>query len=336
MGEKIKINKNKIIKGIILIVVLTVVYFALAYAMDPKIKIIPKFYSRILQVALINTILALSLNLVLGITGQLSMGHAGFMAIGAYASALMSVKVGAPFVVGMIVGGIVAAIIATIIGLPILRLKGDYLAICTLGFGEIVVSLLQNVEFLGGARGLSVPSNSADVSFRWVYITLILTVFIIRNLVRSSHGRAILSVREDEIAAESMGINTTKYKVLSFAIAAFLAGVAGALFAHFQGFIEPKAFNFLKSTDIIIYVVAGGMGSLSGTFVSTGILTFLPEVLRNLNEGFYQYRIIIYALLLIFIMIFRSQGLMGRKEFSDLKIFKKRKKVVDDNVTINS
>jgi branched-chain amino acid transport system permease protein len=299
-------------------------------------RIISSYYSRIIMVVCVNIILAVSLNLVLGFTGQLTLGHAGFMSVGAYTAAILSMKLQTPFIVSLLLGAFMASIFAVIIGYPILRLKGDYLAICTLGFGQIIMVLIQNIEFVGGPRGLTgIPSKT---NFIWVYFVMVLSILVIRNIIKSSQGRAIMSVREDEIAAEAMGINTTKYKLLSFVIAAFFAGLAGGLYAHYYSFIDPKSFDFLRSTEILTFVVFGGMGSISGSVVAAGALTFLPEILRNLSDVMKDYRIIIYSLLLIVMMIFRPQGLLGTKELPDIiKGLKKlSKKGGDKDVTAKS
>lgn len=277
--------------------------------------IIDMYYTRILTLVGINIILAVSLNLIIGFTGQLALGHAGFMSIGAYTAAMFTMKTGMPFALALLIGGIFAAFVGFIIGLPTLRLKGDYLAITTLGFGEIIRVVINNIDALGGARGLAgIPPKT---TFAWVFGATIFTGLIIYNIIHSSQGRAMVSVREDEIAAEAMGINTTKYKIMAFVIGSFLAGIAGGLYAHYVNFIDPNSFNFLKSVDIVTYVVLGGMGSLSGSVIATTLLTFLPEVLRAFNE----YRMIVYPIALILIMRFRPQGLLGAKEVS-LKMFR--------------
>lgn len=276
--------------------------------------ILDSYYARILTVVCINIIMAVSLNLIIGFTGQLALGHAGFMSIGGYTAAMFTLKLGLPFPVVIILGGIFAAAVGVLIGLPILRLKGDYLAITTLGLGEIIRVAVQNLDSLGGASGL--PGIPYKSTFPWVYFIMVLSILVIYNIIHSTQGRAMISVREDEIAAEAMGINTTKYKILAFAIGAFFAGIGGGLYAHYIMFMDPLSFNFLKSFDFVTYVVLGGMGSLTGSVLSAGVLTFLPEVLRAFND----YRMILYPIALILIMRFRPQGLMGSKELS-LKVF---------------
>jgi branched-chain amino acid transport system permease protein len=212
-------------------------------------------------------------------------------------------------------GIVVAGVLAALIGYPILKLQGDYLAICTLGFGEIIKVCIQNIEYLGGARGISaIPSKT---NFTTVFICLVICFAVIKNLVRnSSKGRAILSVKEDSIAAEAMGVDTTKYKMIAFVIGCGMAGLSGGLYAHFNSYIDPPTFNFSYSFTIMTYVVLGGMGSLSGTILGTFILIILPELLRSLSPVMKDYRMLIYAILLITMMLFRPQGIMGTREIT--------------------
>lgn len=286
--------------------------------------ILDSYYARILTIVCINIIMAVSLNLIVGFTGQLALGHAGFMSIGGYTAAMFTMKLHLPFLIVIIIGGIFAAAVGVLIGLPILRLKGDYLAITTLGLGEIIRVAIQNLDSLGGASGL--PGIPYKSTFPWVYFIMVGSILIVYNIIHSTHGRAMISVREDEIAAEAMGINTTKYKILAFSIGAFFAGVGGGLYAHYIMFMDPTSFNFLKSFDFVTYVVLGGMGSLTGSILSAGALTFLPEVLRAFND----YRMVLYPIALILIMRFRPQGLMGSKELS-LKVFNNLLKRSDKN-----
>jgi branched-chain amino acid transport system permease protein len=267
----------------------------------------------ILMLIGINIILAVSLNLVNGHTGQFSLGHAGFMAVGAYASTAITLytSVGRSlpgplaFIIALVVGGLAAALFGLIVGVPSLRLKGDYLAIVTLGFGEIIRVVIQNTEALGGPRGLSgIPAHT---NFFWAFALASITIYVIASLVDSTYGRGFLAVRDDEVAAEAMGINTTKYKVIAFVIGAFFAGIAGGLYAHYIQYITPEGFNFLKSVDVVIMVILGGMGSTIGVTVAAIGITVLNEFLRSAE----QYRMIIFALLLIVMMILRPQGLIG-------------------------
>lgn len=266
-------------------------------------NIINAYYKRILMTICINIILALSTNLIINFTGQLTLGHSAFMAIGAYAAAAVYLKTGMPFFVALIIGSIVAGLFGFLIGLPTLRLKGDYLAITTMGFCQIIVVVIQNIPQFGGAQGLTgIPGKT---TFAWVFFSMILTILVLHHVVNSRQGRAMVSVREDEIAAEAMGVNTTRYKVMAFTLGAFFAGLAGGLWAFLMMFIEPTQFNYFKSIDLVIYVVLGGSGSFAGCIASTGILTFLPEVLRFLGD----LRMVIYPLLLIVIMILRVKNI---------------------------
>ncbi|MCB0711221.1 MAG: branched-chain amino acid ABC transporter permease [Ignavibacteriae bacterium] len=277
----------------------------------------------------ISMILAASLNLINGFTGQFSLGHAGFMAIGAYtASALTTLVFGSAegvtqellFLVVLLAGGITAAIAGLLIGIPSLRLKGDYLAIVTLGFGEIIRVILQNIEPLGGSLGISgIPRYT---TFIWTFGILAVLIFISENLMRSTYGRGFLATRDDEIAAESVGVNTTKYKVIAFVIGAFFAGVAGGLYGHYNSLIRPLDFGFLKSVEIVVMVILGGMGSTWGVLLAAALLTYLPEALRKIDlfgVSLSDFRMTIYSLALILLMIFRPQGLLGNfnpKEFA--------------------
>jgi branched-chain amino acid transport system permease protein len=294
------------------------------------------YYFSVIMFAGINVILAVSLNLVNGFTGQFSMGHAGFMAVGAYGSAyltttlqasspeLMSGPMGSVvFLASLFVGGGLAAIAGYIVGLPSLRLRGDYLAIVTLGFGEIIRVLLLNTDAVGGARGM--PSILGLASFGWVYTFAVLTIFVVWRILHSAHGRAFLSVREDEIAAQSMGVNTTSTKVRAFVLAAFFAGIAGGLFAHYLRFINPSTFDLNRSFEIIIMVVLGGMGSVTGSVFAGAFLTLLREGLRELQQvTLIDLRMVIYSLFLIILMLTRPNGVFGTKELPDF--FKRSKK----------
>lgn len=327
MQTKIKGNEKNVninlVKTIYIKYALTLVVLALTYGILMFLVnqgIIDNYILRIMKQVGIFVIAALGLNLILGFTGQFTMGHAAFMSIGAYGSAIMTKNFNMPFPIALIVGVILAAILAAIIGYPILRLKGDYLAICTLGFGEIVKVIIQNVDYVGGARGIS--SIPTKTSFLIVFFGVALCYAILKNLIHSSKGRAIMSVREDEIAAEAMGINSTKYKMIAFIIGSSMAGLSGGLYAHFNTFIDPASFNFAKSIELITYVVLGGMGSLSGTVLGTTILIYLPEALRGLSSVFKDYRMLIYAFLLVLMMIFRPQGILGTREISVANIIK--------------
>jgi branched-chain amino acid transport system permease protein len=297
----------------------------------------------------INIILAVSLNLVNGYTGQFSLGHAGFMAVGAYAAASWSNHLD-PFILNMLggpqnglatnlalllsmsFGGLLAAIAGIAVGIPSLRLKGDYLAIVTLGFGEIIRTAILNTDFLGAARGLRVSGNYTNLF--WTFGTAAVAIYVVLGMVNSTFGRGFLTVRDDEIAAEAMGINSTRYKVLAFVVGALFAGMAGALFGHFTLFLTPEGFNFFKSVDVVVMVILGGMGSTTGVILAAILLTILPEVLRALAhtdfiaasqtaiesvvkihlpplQGLLENRLILYSVLLIIMMLTRPQGLFG-------------------------
>jgi branched-chain amino acid transport system permease protein len=308
---------KKLVKYIIMIAIVLAIFGVIQIL--SVTELLNGYYISIIIYICIYIIMALGLNLVLGYTGQLSLGHAGFMSIGAYAAATLTMKFQMPFIVAIVVSGIVAGIFGFLIGFPVLRLKGDYLAITTLAFGEIIRVVINNIDYLNGPRGIVGIPNNTD--FPWAYFIMIISLIVIYNVIHSSHGRAMISVREDEIAAESMGVNTFKYKILAFVIAAFFAGVAGALYAHVNTVIKPTDFGFLKSVDFVIYVVAGGMGSLTGSILGVIILVLLPEVLRPLQD----IRMVMYPVLLIVLMLFRPQGIMGMKELS-FKVFKKKKR----------
>lgn len=299
-------------------------------------KIGPYYFDILISIG-INIILAVSLNLVNGYTGQFSLGHAGFMAVGAYASAWLTLTFGfvlgsqtfattTTFVLALAAGGLAAAVAGLAVGIPSLRLRGDYLAIVTLGFSEIIKVVIQNAEPLGAQRGLG--GIIQHTNFFWTFAVAALTIYVVLTLVHSTYGSGFLAVRDDEIAAEAMGINTTKYKVLAFAIGAFFAGVAGGLYAHFKQFIHPEGFNFLRSVDIVVMVILGGMGSTVGVCVAAILLTILPEWLRTVSDypwlpewlrDIAENRMILYSLLLIILMLTRPQGLFGTLRFKRKK-----------------
>ena len=266
----------------------------------------------------INIILAVSLNLINGYTGQFSLGHAGFMAVGAYTSAAVSIFLGPHFLarlggggaaiallffIALLAGGTVAAVAGLLVGAPSLRLKGDYLAIVTLGFGEIIRVIFRNIPALGGALGLNgIPGYT---NLFWVFAFAALTVYTVTAMVNSTYGRGFLAVHDNEVAAEAMGLNPTKYKLVAFLTGAFFAGIAGGLYGHFKFSIDPKGFDFIKSIEIVVMVILGGMGNTVGVIIAAVILTLLPEVLRPVAD----YRMIVYSLLLIVLMLTRPQGL---------------------------
>lgn len=266
----------------------------------------------------INIILAVSLNLITGFTGQFSLGHAGFMSIGAYTCAIITLRnpTTSGFVAGVFAGALMAALVGFVVGLPTLRLRGDYLAIATLGMAEIIRIVFLNLDITNGAAGLSnIPEFT---NWMWLFIFTSGTVLIVTNFINSSHGRACISIREDEIAADAMGINSTRYKVTAFVIGAFFAGIAGALYASRFYFLKPDAFGFLKSIDILVIVVLGGLGSISGSIIAAILLAIITSYLQSFPE----IRMVIYSVTLVVIMLFRPQGLMGSEELSK-SMFKK-------------
>lgn len=292
------------------------------------------YLQQILYYVAINIMLATSLNLVMGYCGQFSLGHAGFMAVGAYVSALLSLNFqffhGAfeflNFPIYAIGGGLCAAAAGFVVGMPSLRLRGDYLAIVTLGFGEIIRVVLLNLDVVGGARGLyGIPGRTDFVACFHAFFWAGATVLLLWRLVHSSYGRAFLSVREDEIAAECMGINTTRTKVMAFVISSFFAGCAGSIFAHTTNSLNPASFQFVKSVDVVIMVVLGGMGSLTGSVIGAILVTVLPEALRPLQEYTHvDLRMVIYSLTLILLMILRPSGLLGSREWTQFKFWRRR------------
>lgn len=275
--------------------------------------IISAYYEITLVTILINIILAVGLNLIIGFSGQFSLGHAGFMAIGAYTAGIITkyFPTYTGLFLGILAGVILTSIVALIVGIPTLRLKGDYLAIATLGVAEIIRIVIVNMQSVtNGAAGLSgIPYLS-----KWalIYVFTVLTILLVANYTQSSPGRATIAIREDEIAAESMGVNTTKYKTIAFILGAATAAIGGALHASYFSVIRPGDFTFNKSVDVLIIVVFGGIGSITGSVVAAILLGFLNVFL----QPFGALRMIIYALALIGIMIFKPSGLLGNKEFT--------------------
>ncbi|ATW28670.1 branched-chain amino acid ABC transporter permease [Candidatus Formimonas warabiya] len=272
-------------------------------------NILPPFYQLTLILMCIYALLATSLNMINGITGQFSIGHAGFMAIGAYVSAIMTVNFHMPLIIALLSGAIVSAIAGFLIGLPSLRLYGDYLAIATLGFGEIVRIFFTNLDYVNGASGFTVPST---ITWTWTFGALVISLLFMLNYINSTFGRACISVRENEIAAGTMGINTTKYKVIAFVFGSFFAGLAGAIYANYMFLVQPNTFSFLKTFDILVMVVVGGLGSMTGSIVGAVVMTGVSAALAGIPE----WRLVITALIMIIMMLFRPQGLLGTKEFT--------------------
>ena len=307
-------NKKNIVLALIAVIIYVVI-FSLA-----QFGVLSRHTQSLLVPIGVNIILAVSLNLTVGFLGELTLGHAGFMSVGAYAGCLFTIYCNLPvwieFPLALIIGGLVAAIFGVIIGIPALRLNGDYLAIVTLAFGEIIRSVLNNVKFTGGAGGLKGIDKTGN--FTIAYILVILTLIVITNVVRSRHGRAIMAIRDNIIAAQSVGINIVYYKLVAFVGAAFFAGVAGVLYGHNLGILKPSTFDFNKSIEILVIVVLGGMGNITGSVIAAIIITLLPEVLRDLAD----YRMLIYSIALIVMMLFSSNPTLV--EFRK-KIFKTKK-----------
>ena len=291
------------------------------------------YYARILYLIGINITLAVSLNLINGLAGQFSIGHAGFMAVGGYSATFVTVYYGRAIAglfgsslddaagaavvmtISLLTGAAAAALAGLAVGIPSLRLRGDYLAIVTLGFSEIIRVIILNIPAVGGATGFTAAIPLTN--FFWIFGVALLTIVIVRNIATSTFGRVLATIRGDEIAAEAMGISTTRYKVLAFVISAALAGVAGGLSGQlFANPLNPQNLNFVRSIEIIVMIVIGGIGSISGAVFGATTLTILPEALRRLDQQFPGLRMVTYALLLILTMIFRPQGLFGRREFS--------------------
>ena len=290
-----------------------------------SMRILNAYYIQVMMFAGINIMMTASLNLVNGFTGQFCIGHAGFMSLGAYGAAVVttivfhgkSIPAAAHvpvFLLSLLTGGCVAALVGALIGLPSLKLKGDYLAIVTLAFGEIVRAILRLIRPIGGARGMIGIPNYSNLA--WILFFVTVTLYLLRNLIYSPYGRAFLAIRDDEIAADAMGINTTRYKLISFCVAAFIAGVAGGLYAHVLAFIQPDSFSFTKSSDFLVYLYAGGSGSLTGSVLGATLLTVLPEILRFLAD----WRLAVYAVILVVVMLYRSEGLCGGKELPFMRI----------------
>ena len=290
-------------------------------------NLLSTYENKVLLTVGINIILAVSLNVATGYLGQLPLGHAGFMAVGAYTCALFTkyspLPDGISFALGLALGTLMAGLFGVLIGIPALRLTGDYLAILTLGFGEIIRITLNNIDdVLGfklfyGAKGLkNIPKYSNYIN---VFVCVVITCFAIHAMMKSRHGRAILAIRDNEIAAESCGIQTTYYKVMAFSFSAAFAGLAGGLYACYLGVLDPSTFGFMKSIEILVMVVLGGMGSMLGSILSATVLTILPEATRS----FESYRMVVYSMVLILMMIFRPGGLLGSYDFSMSRVVDK-------------
>lgn len=290
--------KKKLVKSLILALLMAAIpYIVLTVLMSSGI--LNSFWAGIIMLCGINIILAVSLNLATGYLGQLTLGHAGFMAVGAYVSAILSIYLQWPFLLTLVIGALAAALIGIIVGVPSLRLKGDYLCIITLAFNEIIRVIIVNLKVTNGSRGLI--GTPSETNFTYVYLIAAITIFVVYSIVHSRHGRAIISVREDETASELSGINITYYKILAFVISAFFAGAAGALYSHYIPVLVPKYFDYNKSVEILVMVVLGGMGSMSGSIIAAIALTVVPSLLIS----FSNYRMLIYAIVLIAAMLLK-------------------------------
>ena len=331
-------NKKNFVNKVVLPGALAIVAAVVPFVLS-QINLLDGYSAQILIMCAINAIMALSVNIICGITGQLSLGQAGFMALGGYATILLTDMAHLPLPVSIILAALITAFFGFLIGFPTLRLEGDYLAIVTLAFGEIIRVVLVNLKDLtGGPNGKQFNTTLTffdGPAFFVITGILILIIILLQNFIRSTYGRAILAVREDEVAANANGIGVFKYKMIGFVIASFVAGIGGALYVSRIGFIKPDQASFTKSIDYLIFVVLGGMGSTTGAILAAYVLTFLQEVLRFLKD----FRLLIYPVVLIIVMIFRPQGLLGTKEFSFEALFaffknfgKKGSKGVEKNV----
>ncbi len=295
------------------LVALLLAGFALSFAI-PRYRLLNPYVQMVMMFAGINIILAASLNLVNGYMGEFSVGHAGFMAVGAYTASVLTVRVFPPaagawlFPVAVVAGGTAAALVGLLVAIPSFRTRGDYLAIVTLAFNMIVKSLLENIDAVGGPRGFLGMEQLTTMP--WVFFWVVVAIWMIRNFVYSNFGRGVQAIREDEIAGDLMGVNSRQVKLMAFAGSSFFAGVAGALFAHLLQFITPRAFDILKSTDVLIMVYLGGIGSLGGSILGAVIYTVLLEIFRPLGG----WRMGVLPLMLVLLMIFRPRGIMGLRE----------------------
>ncbi len=321
----IREKKSGTASVIIKLIIIIAIYLAISALTE--FDIINRQSKALLVPIGVNIILAVSLNLVTGFLGELSLGHAGFMSLGAFAGAIFTLNMNLPgpleFIIAILLGGTIAALFGLLIGIPVLRLRGDYLAIVTLAFGEIIRSII-NALYLPGGRdeagnlilnkgtmGLSGIKTYAN--YTWVYVAVIITIILCQNLVISRHGRAITSIRDNIIAAESVGIRTSRYKIMAFTVAAFFAGAAGVIGGHNVSIIKPSGYGYDRSIDILVFVVLGGMGSIRGSIIAATILTVLPEFLRPIRD----YRMLMYAVLLIAMMLFNHSKLRVRMQESN-------------------
>ncbi|MDR1239195.1 MAG: branched-chain amino acid ABC transporter permease [Treponema sp.] len=312
--NKVLFSPNILIPGVCALVLVFLPFLLI------KQEIINAYTAQVLILGGINAVLAISVNMITGITGQLSIGQAGFMAIGAYSCIFLTQDLYLPLPVSILLAGLFTAFFGFLIGFPTLKLTGDYLAIVTLGFGEIIRVILTNIKTItGGANGRHFTTDlilHPDLSFLTITAVLAVIIILLQNFLRSTYGRAILAIREDEIAAGANGISVFRYKMIGFVIASFIAGIGGCLYALAVGFVKPDVASFNKSIDYLIFVVLGGMGSMTGSVLAAYVLTYLQESLRLLRD----YRLIIYPLILIFVMLFRPQGLLGMRELSFVRL----------------
>lgn len=312
--------KNKNIRNFLLLFIVSLLFAGLPTILS-ALGALSAYTAGVISLAGINAIMAISVNIISGITGQLSLGQAGFMALGGYATIIFTNVCHIPLPISMILAALVTAVFGFLIGFPTLKLEGDYLAIVTLAFGEIIRVVLVNLKSVtGGPNGYTFPTVltlNPTVAVLSISVLLVTVIVLIQNFIRSSYGRAILAVREDEIAARSSGIHVFRYKMAGFVIASFVAGLGGSLYVMYVGFIKPDQASFAKSVDYLIFVVLGGMGSMTGSVLASYVLTFVQEWLRFLQN----YRLLLYPVVLIIVMLFRPQGLLGTKEFSFVKTF---------------
>ncbi|MHB0924441.1 MAG: branched-chain amino acid ABC transporter permease [Bellilinea sp.] len=314
MLQKLKALWERIASNRKALPILVAVGFVLSI-LTPRFTLVDEYVQLIMIYIMINIILTASLNLINGYMGEFSVGHAGFMAVGAYVSAILTSMVlpdnlgSVLFPLVVLAGGIGAALVGLLVAIPSFKTRGDYLAIVTLAFNMIVKSVFENIEAVGGPRGI--PGIAKLTTLPWAFFWTLLALFVIRNFVYSNYGRGVQSIREDEIASDLMSVNTRQVKLLAFTISSFFAGVAGALFAHVLQFISPRVFDIIKSTDVLIMVYLGGIGSITGSILGATVYTVLLEVMRPLG----MWRMVLMPLLLVLLMIFRPRGIMGMREF---------------------
>lgn len=318
-------------KNILSVVVMAAVYCVVCFMMMNNV--LPRTWQALVIRMCYNVILAMSLNLVVGFLGELSLGHAAFYAVGAYSGCFFAINVELPlimrFIGGLLVGGVCSALVGFLISSSILRLRGDYLAIVTLAFGEIIRSFVKIIPGLGGTSGLTgVPSFESRLQgFTCSFAVVLVTLIVLQNFISSRHGRAIMAIRDNEIAARSVGINVKRYKVLAFVVAAFFAGMAGVVFGFFKTSVEPADFTYNVSIEVLVMVVLGGMGSMFGSIVAACVITALPEILRGAD----QYRLLIYAVALIAMMLLNANSRFAelKEKFSLNALMSKKSKKIE-------